>query len=203
MKIEAQCLDPTEYHSQFSFFTKHLCTSACKILFNPNTCFIRFRHCNVLPFGSHSAAKDAKYNQSMHAKVKKKKERKRISTHHTVICFQLSQGHFFLDFTPFHSSISKDQSETDNLLLVFSDLLLWFSPAGVPAPSPGRARMMQSGRGTRGRQKAWATPPAPPLSASRGRRSEASWWVWSDRRVSPACCSRSRIHCPQGAGIWR
>lgn len=39
---------------------------------------------------------------------------------------QVSQGFFFfllLDFTPFSSSISKDQSETDNLLLVFSDLL--------------------------------------------------------------------------------
>lgn len=38
-----------------------------KIPFNPRTCFIRFRRCNVLPSGSSAPAKDAKYNQSIHA----------------------------------------------------------------------------------------------------------------------------------------
>jgi len=63
-------------------------------------------------------------------------------------CFINNYTIIFLDFTLFYPSISKDQSETDNLLLLFSDLLLYFSPAEVLARSPGRAKMMLSGRGT-------------------------------------------------------
>lgn len=39
--------------------------------------------------------------------------------------------------------------------------------AGVPARSPGRAKMMLSGRGMGGRQKAWAVPRAPLLTTWR------------------------------------
>lgn len=51
----------------FFFFIRHLYTSAYKIPFNRHTCSIRFRQCNVLPSGSRFPAKDAKYNQSIHA----------------------------------------------------------------------------------------------------------------------------------------
>lgn len=129
--------------------------------------------------------------------LKLKKKKRGIGTHRTVICLARE---IFLGFSLFYSSISRDQSETDNLLLLFSDLPLCFSPARVPARSHGRARRMTSGRGTWDRQKARAVPRAPPLAAWRSRG--AAFEPPAGRCSSPEHCSGSRIHCPWGAGIW-